>query len=323
MSKTIEKPNAKAGRFNRLALTPAGRAARKFWKTRFLFLLFVPVLVYYIMFRYVPMWGVSIAFYKYSIFKGLAGSKFVGLQHFRTFFSSPDWWTYTKNTFALGLLGCCVSFPLTVFFALMLNEVRGPRFKKITQTVSYLPHFLSTVIVVSMLETLCDPTTGLINTLISSLGGSPIYFFVEAKWFRPLYEISGVWQGLGWGTIVYLAAIASVDPGLYEAARLDGAGRWRQMWNITLPSILPTVSTMFIMKIGNIMGDSVEKVLLMQHPVTYRYSQTISSYIYKVGFGENKYDFSTAVGLYSSLINLVFLFSANWISKKLTENSIF
>jgi len=296
---------------------------KRFWKTRFLFVLFLPALVYYIMFKYVPMWGVSIAFYKYSIYKGLPGSKFVGLQHFKTFFNAPDWFQYTKNTFALGLMGCCISFPLTIIFALMLNEVRGARFKKITQTVSYLPHFLSTVVIVSLMKTLCDPTSGIINKMIVSLGGSPIYFFTEANWFRPLYEISSVWAGLGWSTIVYLAAISAVDPGLYEAARLDGAGRWRQMWNITLPSIMPTVSTMFIMKVGGILGDSMEKVLLMQHPITFKYSMTLSTFVYQVGLGQSKYDYSTAVSLVTSLVNLAFLFGANWVSKKLTENSIF
>ncbi len=308
---------------NRLPAQNKQNIFKRFWKTRFLFILFLPALVYYILFKYVPMWGVSIAFYRYSIFKGLAGSKFIGLYNFKIFFQSPEWWKYTKNTFALGALGVFVSFPLTIVFALLLNEVRGARFKKITQTVSYLPHFLSVVVVVGLMQSLCDPTTGAINTIIKAFGGEPIYFFTETKWFRPLYEISALWAGLGWGTIVYLAAISSVDPGLYEAARLDGAGRFRQMMSITIPSILPTVSTMFIMKIGHILGDSMEKVLLMQSAVTYEVSQTISTYSYYVGLTKGNYDFSTAIGLYTSVVNLVFLFGSNFISKKLTEYSIF
>ncbi len=308
---------------NKLPANRKPNIFKRFWKTRFLFALFLPALIYYVLFKYVPMWGVSIAFYKFSIFKGLAGSKFVGLYNFKVFFQSPEWWKYTKNTFALGLMSCFISFPLTIIFALMLNEIRGAKFKKITQTVSYLPHFLSTVVVVGLMQSLCDPTTGAINMIIKACGGTPIYFFTEGKWFRPLYEISAVWSGLGWGTIVYLAAISSVDPGLYEAARLDGAGRWRQMWNITLPSIAPTVSTMFIMKIGHIMGDSMEKVLLMQSAVTYEYSQTISTYTYYVGLTKGDYSFSTAINLYSSLINIAFLFGANWVTKKLSDTSIF
>ncbi len=315
--------NVATGSANRLPANNKQNIFKRFWKTRFLFVLFLPALVYYILFKYVPMWGVSIAVYKYSIFKGMAGSKFIGLYNFKIFFQSPEWWLYTKNTFALGAMGVFISFPLTIVFALLLNEVRGARFKKITQTVSYLPHFLSVVVVVGLMKSLCDPTTGAINSIIKAFGGEPIYFFTETKWFRPLYEISAVWSGLGWGTIVYLAAISSVDPGLYEAARLDGAGRFRQMINITLPTIMPTVSTMFIMKIGHILGDSMEKVLLMQSAVTYEVSQTISTYTYYVGMSKGNYDFSTAITLYSSVVNLVFLFGANFISKKLTENSIF
>lgn len=308
---------------NRLPAKNNQNIFKRFWKTRFLFILFLPALVYFIMFKYVPMWGVSIAFYRYSIFKGISGSKFIGLYHFKTFFQSPEWWQYTKNTFALGAMGVFITFPLTIIFALLLNEVRGARFKKVTQTVSYLPHFLSTVVVVGIFQSLCDPTTGAINTIIKFFGGQPIYFFTETKWFRPLYEIEALWKGLGWGTIVYLAAISSVDPGLYEAARLDGAGRFRQMMNITIPSIMPTVSTMFIMKIGHILGDSLEKVLLMQTAVTYEVSQTISTYSYYVGMSKGNYDYGTAISLYCNIVNLVFLFGSNYISKKLTENSIF
>lgn len=308
---------------NRLPAKNKQNIFKRFWKTRFLFILFLPALAYYILFKYVPMWGVTIAFHKYSIFKGLSGSPFVGLYHFKVFFQSPEWWKYTKNTFALGAMGVFITFPLTIIFALLLNEVRGAKFKKVTQTVSYLPHFLSVVVVVGLMQSLCDPTSGAINSIIKFFGGEPIYFFTESKWFRPLYEISAIWAQLGWGTIVYLAAISSVDPGLYEAARLDGAGRFRQMMNITIPSIMPTVSTMFIMKIGHILGDSLEKVLLMQQAVTYDVSQTISTYSYYIGMSKGNYDFGTAISLYSNIVNLAFLFGANFISKKLTDNSIF
>ncbi len=308
---------------NRLSAPNKQNVFKRFWKTRFLFVLFLPALVYFILFKYVPMWGISIAFHKYSIYKGLAGSKFIGLYHFKVFFQSPEWWKYTRNTLALGAMGVFITFPLTIIFALLLNEVRGERFKKVTQTVSYLPHFLSVVVVVGLMQSLCDPTSGAINTIIKFFGGEPIYFFTETKWFRPLYEISDLWAQLGWGTIIYLAAISSVDPGLYEAARLDGAGRFRQMMNITIPSIMPTVSTMFIMKIGHIMGDSLEKVLLMQSAVTYEVSQTISTYSYYVGLSKGNFDFGTAIALYCNVVNLVFLFGSNFVSKKLTENSIF
>jgi len=312
------------GSQNRLPAKRKNSIVKKFWKTRFLFALFVPALIFYILMKYVPMWGVTLSMYKYSVVLGMEGSEWVGLDNFDLFFNSPEFLKYTRNTFILGGQSLLVTFPLTIIFALLLNEVRQPKFKKVTQTISYIPHFLSTVVVIGMLQTLMDPTTGVINQLVIRSGRDPIYFFMETKWFRPLYLITEIWSGLGWGTIVYLAAISSVDPGLYEAARLDGAGRMRQMWSITLPAIAPTVSTMFIMKIGHIMGDSMEKVLLMQTPNTYEVSQTLSTYNYTVAFGgSNQYGLSTAVGLFSSIVNLCFLMAGNWVSKKLTENSIF
>ena len=297
---------------------------KRFWKNRFLFFLFLPALIYYILFRYVPMWGVSLAFFDYSVFKGWAGSEFIGTYNFEVFFKSPMFWMITRNTLVLGFQDLLISFPLTVVFSLLLNEIRSMRFKKIVQTVSYLPHFLSVVVVCGLVSTLCDPASGGINLIIKALGGEPIYFLTKAEWFRPLYIISGIWQGLGWSTIVYLAAIAAVDPGLYEAARLDGAGRIRQMWSITLPSIAPTVSTMLILKMGHIMDASLEKVLLLQQPPTYEVSQVISTYVYWQGFGSTpKYGMAAAVGLYSSIINLILLAVGNWCSKKLTDNGIF
>jgi len=297
---------------------------KRMWKTRFLFLLFLPTLVYYILFAYVPIWGLRMAFYKYNVFKGFAGSKFIGLQNFKVLFQSPDFWKITRNSLAIGLQGMFITFPLTVLFSLLLNEIRNIKFKKITQTVSYLPHFLSTVVVTGMALTLLDPASGGINILIEKLGGESIYFLSKKEWFRPIYLITDIWQGLGWSTIVFLAAISSVDPGLYEAARLDGAGRWQQMWSITLPSIAPTVTTMFILKVGGIMGGSLEKTLLLQMPSTYEVSQVLSTYVYHQGFGYAKdYGYSTAVGLYSNLVNLALLLIANWASKKATENSLF
>lgn len=296
---------------------------KRFWKTRFLFALFVPALVYYIMFKYVPMWGVTLSFYKYNIFKGWAGSTFVGLRNFEVFFNSPSFWSITSNTLVLGIQSLLITFPVTILFSLLLNEIRSLKFKKITQTISYMPHFLSVVVVCSLATSLLDPTQGAINSIIKAFGGKPIYFLMESQWFRPIYLITEVWQGLGWGTIVYLAAISSVDPGLYEAARLDGAGRWRQMWSITLPAIAPTVATMFILKIGHIMDASMEKVLLLQQPITYDVSQVLSTYVYQIGLQQSDYALSTAAGLFSSLINLIMLIGADWVSKKVTDTGVF
>ena len=296
---------------------------KRFWDTKFLFILWFPALIYYLVFHYFPMWGVSLAFFQYNSWLGLKGSPFIGFRNFTVFFQSPDFWPYIRNTLALGLQSLTISFPSVIIFALLLNEVRNAKFKKAVQTISYMPHFMSTVVIVSMIRTLCDPTNGAINLLIKAFGGESIFFMMEAEWFRPLYLISGIWAGIGWGTIIYLAAIAGVDPGLYEAARLDGAGRWRQMWNITLPSIAPTVSTMLIMKVGQVFGASMEKVLLMQQPATYETSQVLETYVYQVGINNGQYSTSIAIGLFSNLINLILLLSSNWVSKKLTDYGIF
>ena len=311
------------GRKNLLLSLKDNKQVKRFWKSRFLLLLFLPTFIYYILFKYVPIWGISIALYDYNIWAGLEGSKYIGLRNFELFFASPDCFKITKNTFVLGMQSLLVSFPITILFSLLLNEIKSDKFKKFTQTISYMPHFLSTVVICGLVVNFCDPTTGLINTVIKLCGGKSIYFITQSKWFRPIYLISEIWQGLGWGSIVYLAAISNVDPVLYEAARLDGAGRWRQMVSITLPAIAPTVATMLILKVGRMMNDSLEKVLLLQVPSTYDVSQTISTYVYQVGLERVDYDYSAAVNLYSSLINLVLLVGANWISKKLTETSIF
>ena len=297
---------------------------KRFWKTKFLFLLFLPALIYYVVFKYIPMWGISISFFDYRLLKGLAGSEFVGFRNFEAFFRNPDFWPMLWNTIILSLQGLFISFPITVLFSLLLNEVRNQRFKKITQTISYMPHFLSTVIVCALVKNLLDPTTGAVNSIIKALGNDPIYFMMEPSMFRPIYLISGIWQGLGWGTIVYLAAISSVDPGLYEAARLDGAGRWRQMASITLPSIAPTVATMFILSVGHVLDANLEKCLLLQTGTNIDVSQTIATYIFSLGMNTtNGQAMSTAVGLFKNLVDLALLAVANFASKKVTETSVF
>ena len=296
---------------------------KRFWETKFLFALFVPALIYYLVFCYYPMWGVSLAFFDYNPFMGLKGSDFVGFENFEVFFKSPNFIKYVWNTLVLGLQSLLISFPATILFALMMNEIRNLKFKKAVQTISYMPHFMSTVVIVSLITTLCDPTNGAINLIIHAFGGESIYFMMKPEWFRPLYLISGMWQGLGWGTIIYLAAISNVDPGLYEAAKLDGAGRWRQMWNITLPSIAPTVTTMLIMQCGKILGASMEKILLMQQPATYEVSMDLTTYVYHVGIVAADYSKSIAIGLFTNIVNLILLVTANFISKKLTDEGIF
>ncbi len=296
---------------------------KRFWRTRFLFLLFLPTLLYYILFHYVPMWGITFSLYEYDLFLGLEGSEWVGLKHFQTFFSSPDCWMITRNTLALGLQSLFISFPLTIVFALLLNEIRNLKFKKVVQTVSYMPHFLSVVVICGLISSLTDPQGGGINQIIELFGGEPIYFMIKKEWFRPIWLISELWATLGWGTIIYLAAISAVDPSLYEAARLDGASRFRQIVSITLPAIAPTVATMLILKVGAVMTGSMEKALLLGNMATYEVSEIISTYVYNKGLtGKMEFSYSTAVGLYSNVVNLVLLLVANYTSKKATETSI-
>ena len=290
------------------------------WQTRFLFLLLLPTIVFYIIFAYIPMWGVRFAFYDYNVWAGLEGSEFVGFKHFTTFLSSPIAGQVIKNTVILSVQSLMINWPITVFFALVLNEVRFPKYKKVVQTISYLPHFLSTVIMCGIVTSFLAPETGAINMLIKAMGGESIYFMAKSQYYRWIWHISGLWKGVGWGTIVYLAAISAVDPTLYEAARLDGAGRWRQMWNITIPSIAPTIVTMLILKMGDILDTSLEKTLLLQHSATVDVSEVISSYVYKVGIGQSNYSFSTAIGLWQTLVNLLLVLIANWCANKLTDS---
>lgn len=298
---------------------------KRFWKTRFLFILWLPTLVYYILFKYVPMYGISIAFFDYNAFTGWEGATWRGLYHFETFFNSPDFWKLTRNTLVLGLQNLLIGFPTTVLFALLLNEIRNAKFKKIVQTVSYMPHFLSVVVVCSLFTSLLDYSSGAVNLIIEMFGGQKQHFNTSASWYRTVYLVTGLWSTIGWGTIVYLAAISGVDPALYEAARLDGAGRWRQMWSITLPAIAPTVSTMLILRVGHIMDGSLEKTLMLSNGPNSEVSDVIVSYVYTQGLSGSRQDFSfaTAVGLYSNLINLALILTANTLSKKLANSSIF
>ncbi|WP_250817015.1 ABC transporter permease [Clostridium swellfunianum] len=298
------------------------RFVKDFNNSKYLLLLFLPCLIYFILFRYVPMWGVLVAFKDFQVFKGFAASKWVGFKYFTMFFKSPDAVIIIKNTLLLGLQTLLVTFPIPIIFALILNEVKSSKYKKLVQTVSYMPHFISQVIIVSMVMMFLSPTHGIVNTVIEALGGTKINFMVEAGWFRPLYIISEVWQGMGWGAIIYLAALTSVDPQLYEAAIIDGANRWKQTLYVTLPSIIPTIITMFLLRTGSILEVGFEKVLLMQNPAIYSTSDVISTFVYRQGLVSGNISYATAVGLFNSLVNLVFVLGANKLAKKYSDTSL-
>lgn len=293
------------------------------YKDRYLLLLFLPCLIYYILFKYVPMWGVLISFKDFKPFIGFAGSKWVGLKHYVNFFSNPDAWRIIRNTLLLGLYTLLWCFPLPIIFALALNEVTRTKFKKLVQTVSYMPHFLSAVVVCGMLTSFLSPMRGIVNIIIRQFGGESINFLSNASCFRTIYVASEVWQTVGWSAIVYLAAISNVSPQYYEAAKLDGASRLRQIWSITLPCIAPTVATMLILRVGSILDVGLEKVLLLYSPAIYETSDIIATYVYRQGMVSGNMSYAAAIGLFSSIVNLILLVTANYFSKKFADTGIF
>lgn len=315
--------------FRRKAASPLadGHHKKTFWqrvyRDRYLLLLFLPCLIYYILFKYVPMWGVLISFKDFKPFIGFMGSDWVGLKHYENFFSNPDAWRIIRNTLFLGVYSLVWCFPFPIIFALALNEVTRTRFKKFVQTISYMPHFLSAVVVCGMLVSFLSPIRGIINTIITMFGGEAINFLSSPAWFRTIYVASEVWQTLGWGAIVYLAAISNVDPQYYEAAKLDGASRLRQIWSITLPCIAPTVATMLILRVGSILEVGLEKVLLLYSPAIYETSDIIATYVYRQGMVSGNMSYASAIGLFSSIINLVLLVTANYFSKKFSDTGLF
>jgi putative aldouronate transport system permease protein len=294
---------------------------RNLRRDKYLILLVLPVVAWFIIFRYIPMAGGMIAFEDYLPTFGIFRSAWVGLRWFKQFFDSIYFFRLIRNTFLLNLYFTIVGFPIPVVFALMLNELRNGPFKRTVQTVSYLPHFISLVVVVSILMDLVS-TGGIINQGITAMGGTPVDFIRSSRWFRTLYVGSGVWQNFGWDSIIYLAAMAGIDMSLYEAAMADGAGRLRRIWHITLPGILPTLVIIGILDVGTMLSVGSEKIILMYSPAVYETSDVLATYVYRRGILGADYSFSAAVGFFESAVNLVLLFAVNWASKRLTESSL-
>ena len=287
-----------------------------------LYLIMLPVVVYFIIFKYWPMYGVQIAFKDYIATKGIWGSQWVGLKHFLRFFRSYHFELVIKNTLGISIYQLVVGFPFPIILALMMNELPLPRFKKLIQTVTYAPHFLSTVVLVGMLNTMLSPRSGIINELLKVFGMEPIYFMGEPAWFKTIYVLSDIWQNAGWNSVIYMAALAGIDQQLYEAAIVDGATKMQRTWHITIPGILPTAITLLILNTGKIMNVGFEKVYLMQNGLNLMSSEVIATYVYKVGLVGAEYSFSTAVGLFNSVINCILLIIVNRISRKTTETSL-
>jgi putative aldouronate transport system permease protein len=286
-----------------------------------IYVMALPVIAYYLLFHYGPMYGLQIAFKDFSTVKGIWGSPWVGFRHFESFFNGIYFWRLIKNTILINVYELLFGFPAAIVLALLLNEIRNSMFKRVVQTISYLPHFISIVVVAGMMVDFLG-RTGLINQIIASFGIEPIDFLKEASWFRFLFVSSGIWQGIGWGSIIYLAAMATIDPTLYEAARMDGANRWKQTLHITIPGIMPTIVILFILNMGNMLSVGSEKVLLLYNPLTYETGDVISTYVYRKGVLEASYSFTAAVGLFNSIVSFILIVSANSISKRLTENKL-
>jgi len=293
-----------------------------FKRNREIYFMLLPVILYYVVFKYIPMFGNLIAFQNYSITRGVFGSDWVGFKHFKDFFNDIFFWRVLKNTLTISVYSVIFSFPLPIIFALLLNEVRNLKFKKVVQTITYMPHFISTVIICSMILTFVSHN-GLINDVLQTLGFSKIPFLTDPKYFPGLYIVSGIWQQLGWSSIIYISALSGIDTELYEAAKVDGANRWKQTIHITLPGILPTISIMLIMRIGSLLSVGYEKVLLLYNPTIYETADIISTYVYRKGILGAEYSFSAAVGMFNSVVNFGLLVFANWFSKKFQGSGLF
>ncbi|MCH5353551.1 MAG: sugar ABC transporter permease [Acutalibacter sp.] len=297
---------------------------KKMWqKNKYLLLIFLPVFLYYLIFAYTPMFGLVIAFKDYQPFIGVFDSKWVGFKHFLTFFNSEFFTRVLGNTLGINLLNLALSFPAPIILALLLDEVRHPRFKKSVQTITYMPHFISIVVVVGMLQDIMAVDYGIVNRAIMAFGGEQIRFMTEPGWFKILYVLSGIWQNVGWSSIIYIAAINGIDQALYEAAAIDGANRWQKIWHVTLPGIADTIIVLLILQIGNMLNVGFEKVLLMYNSSNMATADVISTYVYRVGLLSGNLSYGAAVGLFNSVINCFFLFMANGLSKRFSGRGLF
>lgn len=294
------------------------RDVRKDWR---LYSLLALPLIYLVIFKYLPMAGNIIAFRRFRPGGSMFGEDWVGLRYIVMFMEDPAFWRVFTNTIVLGVLSLVIVFPMPIILALLLNEVRKSWFKRFVQTVSYLPHFMSIVIVAGMVMQLVS-LSGTVNSIIGAFGVEPINFIQQAGWFRTLYVSSEVWQTVGWGTILYLAALTQVDSQLYEAATIDGANRWKQTLYVTLPGITPTMVTLLILNIGTFMAVGFEKILLLYNPLTYETADVIATYLFRVGLVSNNFSYATAIGLFESVIGLTLVLSANWISRRVVGTSL-
>lgn len=308
------------------SLSPSPSKSNTFLKTLKrdyqLYLLALPAVIYFIIFNYIPMYGVQIAFKDFYASKGIIGSEWVGFKYFQKFFRSYQFWPLIKNTIGISFYQLIAGFPIPIILALLLNQTRNQKYKKFVQTVTYAPHFISIVVLAGMMYIFLSPSNGIINTLLAKLGFEKVFFLGKPEWFKTIYVLSGIWQDAGWGAIIYIAALGSVAPELYEAAKVDGANKWDLIWHVDIPAIIPTAVILLILNVGNFMNVGFQKAYLLQNSLNITSSEIISTYVYKIGLISSQYSYSTAIGLFNTVINLILLITVNKISKILTENSL-
>ncbi len=295
---------------------------KDFIRNRYVYLMALPVVVYYILFHYMPMYGAIISFKQFTPALGIWGSPWVGFRHFQDFFQSFYFFRVLRNTITISLANLVWGFPAPIILALMLNEVRSSGIKRTVQSLTYIPYFISIVVIAGMIIDFTQ-ARGVINDVIAAFGGERVNMLQRPGHFVPLYVISEIWQQVGWGTIIYLAALTSIDPGLYEAATIDGANRGHKLWHITLPSIAPTIVILLILRMGNLMTVGYEKIILLYNPGIYETADVISTFVYRRGLIDLAWSYSTAVGLFNSVANFAFLLTANWISTRMKQTSLF
>jgi len=308
----------------------AGMKLRSFYKTaatdllrnRWLYILFAPVLIWYIVFAYWPMYGLVIAFKDYNIVKGMSASEWVGFKNYESFFRDPYFYRLLRNTIVLNVYGLVFGFPVPIVLALLFNEVRKAAFKRITQTITYLPYFISAVVVCGLVIQFLSPSTGVVNAILNKLGLESIYFMQDPAYFRTVYVTMSIWQSAGFSAIIYMAALAGISPELYEAARIDGAGRWKQLVYITFPALVPTAIMLVILNMGGMLQSDYEKIILLANPTVYETADVLNTYVYRKGLLETNFSYATAVGLFQGIVGFVLVVTANKISRRVSETSL-
>lgn len=293
-----------------------------YYKQRYLFIALIPALIYYIIFHYGSMYGLTIAFKDFNFSKGIMGSEWVGLKNFALFLSTRDFRTVLSNTLVISLMQLIIGFPIPIFFALLLNEVRSKSYKRVIQTISYMPHFFSWVVLAGIFTEILSPSRGLVNVILTNFGMEPIHFMADKGWFRWVLVFSSIWKDMGWNSIIYLAALTGIDASLYEAASIDGASKMKQMYYVTIPSIMPIVSIMLIMSIGKLLNDNFDQIMNMYNPSVYSVSDVISTYVYRMGLVDFKYSFATAVDVFKNIISFMLVILANTVAKKVGDYGI-